>query len=85
MLNLVLWLYHNAAHVISGVFIWITTFLAFKLPTLPLLLFTLTSLNFNIVNFIPWLQGVVLCLGGLVSLLTLYKLAIDVKWLKKKK
>lgn len=72
---------HNLDYILNGIFIWLTTLFAFKLPTIPMLSFILTV--FNITHILPYLQAGVYLLAMLVSIFTLVKLSMEMKLFSK--
>ena len=68
---------HNLDYILNGIFIWLTTLFAFKLPTIPMLYFILSA--FNITHILPYLQAGVYSLAMLVSIFTLEKLSMEMK------
>lgn len=76
-------LFHYSDIILGGSIAWVLAILGISIPKMTMLVVIASA--FNIVNFIPWLQAIVLMLGGLVSILTLYKLALEFKWIGKKK
>ena len=73
---------HNIHYIAESVVGWFLTYLTFKIPSIGLIAITLTILNIS--HVVPWIQLVAGGLAILVSLVTLYKLAIELKWIKRK-
>lgn len=74
---------HHSNIVLGGITSWCLSILAGSLPQMSML--TVVLYVFNIADYLPYLQAGVYVLAMLVSILTLYKLAIELGWIVKKK
>ena len=81
--NMIHLLTHHGEVIAGGLLTWFLAALGSHIPYIPMLNVLLTI--FNITSLLPWLQAGVYVLAMLVSLLTLYKLLVELKWIKKKK
>jgi len=80
--NMIHFFVNHTEIILGSIFSWCLSFLAASLPHITMLNIFLTV--FNISDYLPFLQAGVYILAMLVSILTLYKLAIELGWIKKK-